>query len=127
MRICTIVLLFFSTALFSSWSSRRPVYYWDLPTGSNIAYVRYPARPPVKHEPIVFLHGGPGAYIVDHPAMAEEFYESLAGLGFDVTSMTRLAAAAERAWQIPANTAWTVISGTSTPFAKRSQLALNPA
>jgi len=84
MRICPIVLLFFSTALFSSESPRRAVEYWDLPTGSHIAYVRYPSRPPEKHLPIVFLHGGPGAYIVDHPAIAEEFYESLAALGFDV-------------------------------------------
>lgn len=63
--------------------SSRPFQYWDLSTGSHIAYVHYRAMPPVKQAPIVFLHGGPGAYLVDHPAVAENFYRSLAALGFE--------------------------------------------
>jgi pimeloyl-ACP methyl ester carboxylesterase len=34
--------------------------YWDLPTGSRIAYVRLAPRRPRTSIPVVFLHGGPG-------------------------------------------------------------------
>lgn len=33
---------------------------WPLSTGSRIAYVRLPGRPPTIPTPVVFLHGGPG-------------------------------------------------------------------
>jgi proline iminopeptidase len=46
--------------------------------------LHYPAVPPAKPTPIVFLHGGPGAYLVDHPPSVARFYQSLAKLGFDV-------------------------------------------
>jgi len=61
-----------------------PIQYWELPTGSRIAYIHYFPRAPGKTSPIIFLHGGPGAYIVDHSAAADQFYRSLATLGFDV-------------------------------------------
>ena len=66
-------------------SSQPPgIRFWDLPTGSHIAFLHYGAKAPVKRTPIIFLHGGPGAFIVDHPSVADGFYESLAALGFDV-------------------------------------------
>src|ERR671910_10670 len=34
--------------------------FWELPTGSRIAYVRLPARGRARATPVVFLHGGPG-------------------------------------------------------------------
>ncbi|TQS21196.1 alpha/beta hydrolase [Microbispora sp. KK1-11] len=34
--------------------------YWDLPTGSHIAYVRLTPKRPRTSTPVVFLHGGPG-------------------------------------------------------------------
>ncbi|HEX6709373.1 MAG TPA: alpha/beta fold hydrolase [Rubrobacter sp.] len=34
--------------------------FWELPTGSKIAYVRIPAESSARPTPIVFLHGGPG-------------------------------------------------------------------
>jgi pimeloyl-ACP methyl ester carboxylesterase len=60
------------------------VQYWDLPTGSRIAYVRFAGSAPVRPQPVIFLHGGPGAFIVDHPSVADHFYQSLARIGFDL-------------------------------------------
>jgi proline iminopeptidase len=37
--------------------------YWNLPTGSRIAYTHVPARGPRKPQPIIFLQGGPGGFI----------------------------------------------------------------
>jgi proline iminopeptidase len=34
--------------------------FWELPTGSRIAYVRVPAEGRAREAPIIFLHGGPG-------------------------------------------------------------------
>ena len=34
--------------------------FWELPTGSKIAYVRIPADGRAREAPIIFLHGGPG-------------------------------------------------------------------
>ena len=41
-----------------------PVQYWDLPTHSRIAYLKFNASGARRAYPIVFLHGGPGAYVV---------------------------------------------------------------
>jgi pimeloyl-ACP methyl ester carboxylesterase len=38
--------------------------YWELPTGSRIAYLKFPAHGQRQQHPIVFLHGGPGSYAV---------------------------------------------------------------
>ncbi|MGW4943274.1 alpha/beta fold hydrolase [Actinoplanes sp. NPDC004185] len=55
------------------------VRYWDLPTGSRIAYVRT-AHTVTHPEPVLLVHGGPGA-----PAgNGDEFAERLAGAGFAV-------------------------------------------
>jgi proline iminopeptidase len=40
------------------------VQYWELDTGSRIAYQRFPAVERRYEEPVVFLHGGPGGAIV---------------------------------------------------------------
>lgn len=57
--------------------------YWQLSTGSRIAYSEYdpPAGTPVRPQPILFLHGGPGLGIGpwDHP-----FLSPLAESGFRV-------------------------------------------
>ncbi len=58
--------------------------YWDLQTGSRIAYLHYPAKSPTKQTPVVFLHGGPGAFAVDHDPDAEHFFQQIAASGFDV-------------------------------------------
>jgi proline iminopeptidase len=55
------------------------VRYWDLPTGSRIAYVRIAGR--VTHaEPVLLVHGGPGA----PPTNNDVFAERLAAVGFAV-------------------------------------------
>ena len=47
--------------------SRANTQYWNLPTRSRIAYSVYepPAGVPVKADPIVFVHGGPGVRAFD--------------------------------------------------------------
>jgi proline iminopeptidase len=37
--------------------------YWDLSTGSKIAYVYFKGKEPRKPYPIIFLHGGPGSHV----------------------------------------------------------------
>jgi proline iminopeptidase len=54
--------------------------YWDLPTGSKIAYTLVPARGPKKPQPIIFLHGGPGGFISERTIkmlspLSEEGYD----------------------------------------------------
>ncbi len=43
---------------------QSPVRYWDLPTQSRIAYREFKASGERRADPIVFVHGGPGAYAV---------------------------------------------------------------
>lgn len=61
-----------------------PVEFWQLPTGSRIAYLRFPASNPHGAIPFVFLHGGPGGYAVATYASARAACERLAQRGFDV-------------------------------------------
>ena len=55
--------------------------FWELPTGSRIAYVHVPAGGDARQTPVIFLHGGPGT-----PDMKgdSEYFGRLAGSGFDV-------------------------------------------
>lgn len=55
--------------------------FWQLDTGSRLAYVRLPGTPPARATPIVVLHGGPGI-----PDMAGDatFFGQLTDLGFNV-------------------------------------------
>jgi proline iminopeptidase len=55
--------------------------FWELPTGSRIAYVRVSAEGTVRPTPIIFLHGGPGV-----PDMKgdSEYFGRLSRDGFDV-------------------------------------------
>jgi len=54
--------------------------YWNLPTGSKIAYTHVPARGPKKPHPIIFLQGGPGGFISERTIktlspLSEEGYD----------------------------------------------------
>ena len=42
---------------------RQGTQYWDLQTGSRIAYTLIPAKGPKKPFPIIYLQGGPGGFI----------------------------------------------------------------
>jgi proline iminopeptidase len=55
--------------------------YWELSTGSRIAYVHLPTRGTPRPTPVVFLHGGPG--IADMAGDAA-YFGQLTGDGFDV-------------------------------------------
>lgn len=64
-------------------SDRLPVRHWDLPTHSRIAYLKFPALGERRAYPIVFLHGGPGAYVVTLDPTTRVLAQ-LREVGFDV-------------------------------------------
>lgn len=57
---------------------------WDLPTGSHIAWVRVLGARGAALPPLVYVHGGPGAYEVRSFGVYRRFVEQWARLGFDV-------------------------------------------
>lgn len=61
-----------------------PVEYWDLSTGSHIAYFHVPAAARKTRAAVVFVHGGPGAYQVASYDVGKEWYAHLAQLGFAI-------------------------------------------
>ncbi|TFF37783.1 alpha/beta hydrolase [Mucilaginibacter psychrotolerans] len=60
-----------------------PTRYWHLKTGSDIAYYKIAAKKGSlkKSTPIIFLHGGPGAYV---RKLDLDFFKSFASDGYDV-------------------------------------------
>lgn len=60
--------------------STSDIQYWDLATGSRIAYVHAPGRAPRHAAPVVLVHGGPGSPWAQPPELAQ----TLAGQGFSV-------------------------------------------
>jgi pimeloyl-ACP methyl ester carboxylesterase len=59
------------------------VQYWDLPTGSHIAYRKIPALQPSHKAPVIFLHGGPGGGFVAFEPVANAV-SPLTREGYDV-------------------------------------------
>lgn len=53
--------------------------YWDLPTGSRIAYTHTAAAGRARPTPVILIHGGPGA----PPGRMSTLSPALAGAGFD--------------------------------------------
>lgn len=64
------------------------VRFWDLPTGSRIAYVHTPAAGTPRPTPVIFLHGGPGTPGEGIPTAGRE----LAADGFEVYSYDQVGA-----------------------------------
>lgn len=60
------------------------VRYWDLPTGSHLAWVRVPGTRGAELPPVIYVHGGPGAYEVASLGAYRAFVAQWARLGFDV-------------------------------------------
>jgi pimeloyl-ACP methyl ester carboxylesterase len=60
---------------------RADIQYWQLSTGSRLAFTHYPAVGWRHAEPIVFLHGGPGAPLRDSDY---RFFQRFAQDGYDV-------------------------------------------
>jgi proline iminopeptidase len=65
----------------ASVTPRPDFHYWDLPTGSHIAWKKLEGKGTVKHSPIVYIHGGPGGFI--SPRL-EQSLQPLADSGYDV-------------------------------------------
>jgi proline iminopeptidase len=59
------------------------VQYWELDTGSRIAYQRFRAVEKKYLEPVIFLHGGPGGAIVSFKPITDVI-SSLSRDGYDV-------------------------------------------
>ncbi len=57
--------------------------FWQLPTGSRIAYQRFAAEQGEPKATILWLHGGPGAYAVSMSEL-HPIFEELAGMGYEV-------------------------------------------
>ncbi|MFC4055406.1 alpha/beta fold hydrolase [Actinomadura syzygii] len=64
------------------------VRFWNLPTGSRIAYVHAPATGEPRPTPVVFLHGGPGTPGEGLPAASS----ALTASGFDVYAYDQVGA-----------------------------------
>ncbi|MFG1923073.1 alpha/beta fold hydrolase [Cryptosporangium sp. NPDC048952] len=78
---------FGASATYTPLPDSPAVRYWDLPTGSRIAYVR--TADTVTHsEPVVLVHGGPGA----PTSSRNEFAERLADAGFAVYNYQQVGA-----------------------------------
>lgn len=60
---------------------REGTLYWDLPTGSRIAYTLIAAKGIKKPFPIIFLQGGPGGFITDRNIAV---LEPLSENGYDI-------------------------------------------
>jgi len=60
---------------------RRGVQFWDLPTGSHLAYVHVARKTDFAKAPIVYVHGGPGGAVRAEHISA---LEPLAKLGHDL-------------------------------------------
>ena len=60
---------------------RAGTQYWQLPTGSRIAFTEVPAKKNKKPFPIIYLHGGPGGHIKDDIISS---LSPLADEGFDM-------------------------------------------
>jgi len=59
------------------------IEYWDLKTGSHIAYIKVPS-PNENPIPLLFLHGGPAASQINMFHLGEKWYNHLASSGFDI-------------------------------------------
>jgi pimeloyl-ACP methyl ester carboxylesterase/uncharacterized membrane protein YvlD (DUF360 family) len=60
---------------------RAGTAYWELPTGSRIAYSAFLAQGGTERNPIVYLHGGLGRAVLDTDI---SFFSRFADSGFDV-------------------------------------------
>lgn len=62
--------------------------YWELPTGSRIAYTLAPAQGNRRPEPVILIHGGPGAPDGEQTELTAE----LTAAGFDVYNYDQVGA-----------------------------------
>jgi len=60
---------------------RQGIQYWNLSTGSKIAYTLVPAKGEKKPFPLIYLHGGPGGFVSERNI---SILSPLAEEGFDI-------------------------------------------
>jgi proline iminopeptidase len=60
---------------------REETHFWELSTGSRIAYTLIPTKGEKSPFPIIFLQGGPGGFYSDETINR---FKPLAEMGFDV-------------------------------------------
>lgn len=77
----TVPALFVPSGVTAAPRPPSTVEFWELPTGSRIAYTKVPAGGTPRPTPIIFLHGGPGTP-GDHTV--DQVENGLAKEGFDV-------------------------------------------
>jgi proline iminopeptidase len=80
--ILTVLFIFHQTpGGHSQTTVPAKIRYWDLPSGSNIAYFFFQGREPRKPVPIIYLHGGPGGFVTSKDTAV---FSKLADDGYDV-------------------------------------------
>lgn len=60
---------------------RENIKFWDLKTGSKIAYSFLKGKGEQSLPPIIYLHGGPGGKVTQSTL---EFFQALAEIGYDI-------------------------------------------
>jgi len=82
---CSVILLFVlfvpRTYDVPHLKELKGTLFWDLPTGSRIAYTFIPAKGIKKPYPIIFLQGGPGGFYTEKTI---EIFKAFSEKGFDV-------------------------------------------
>ena len=82
---CSVILLFVlfvpRTYDVPHIKDRKGTFYWNLPTGSRIAYTLITAKGIKKQYPIIFLQGGPGGFYTEKTI---ELFKAFAEKGYDV-------------------------------------------
>ena len=76
----TYILVFAPAPTHTPLTATDDTRYWDLPTGSRIAYTHTPAQGAPQPTPVILVHGGPGA----PEGGLELVTATLADAGFDV-------------------------------------------
>lgn len=92
-------------------------WYWDLATGSRIAYTLMPAARDVpRPTPVLLVHGGPGA-----PGRAQQrVMATLADAGFASTTTTKSVRDCQDGWRMSGATPSPAMSPIWRPSARRS-------
>lgn len=80
-----LLLMFYMPVPKTTEFTNQPTGFWNLSTGSKIAYYKYGQNTTQKY-PFVFIHGGPGAPVLGK----EHFSDELASIGFSVFQYDQL-------------------------------------
>jgi proline iminopeptidase len=81
MKYILIIILSICLVYTASGNIPQGIQYWELPTGSRIAYFHFDGKEPAKDTPIIYLHGGPGGFVTSSDTAV---FSQLANDGYDV-------------------------------------------